>query len=59
MFHLFQKTQGEWQVVMMITAAILVAGSVLFCLLAKGEVSEGIGLDGRKKGGGVYCTCLI
>ncbi|KAF8357979.1 slc-17.2 [Pristionchus pacificus] len=33
-----QKTQGEWQVVMMITAAILVAGSVLFCVLAKGEV---------------------
>ncbi|GMR44118.1 hypothetical protein PMAYCL1PPCAC_14313, partial [Pristionchus mayeri] len=32
-----QKTQAEWQVVMMITAAILIAGSVLFCLLAKGE----------------------
>ncbi|KAF8355485.1 hypothetical protein PRIPAC_97108 [Pristionchus pacificus] len=33
-----KKTQAEWQIVMMITAAILFAGSLLFCLLAKDEV---------------------
>ncbi|GMS91194.1 hypothetical protein PENTCL1PPCAC_13369 [Pristionchus entomophagus] len=32
------KTQEEWQLVMLFTAAILIAGSVLFCVLAKGEV---------------------
>ncbi|GMT21191.1 hypothetical protein PFISCL1PPCAC_12488 [Pristionchus fissidentatus] len=33
-----QKTQEEWQIVMWITAAILVTGTTLFCIFAKGEV---------------------
>jgi MFS family permease len=36
----FKASKAEWQMVFVVTAVILVAGALFFCLMADGEVQE-------------------
>jgi hypothetical protein len=38
MAYRFQGSKSEWQMLFIITAAILVVGAVVFCLFADGKV---------------------